>query len=478
MTGTPFVWTDARVRRALGLDGEGADAATRDAPPYSGVSTDTRNLSGGELFVALRGERFDAHRFLDQAHAAGAAAAVVEAGTVGPEGLPLYEVSDTLTALGQLARYRRRALRALVIAVTGSSGKTTFKELLRAALSAHCPVHATRGNLNNRIGVPLTLLETPDEAEVVIVELGTNEPGEIATLTRIAEPVVGVVTTVSEAHLERLGSLEGVYAEKLDLVRELAPEGVAYVGDHPGELGPRAVEAGDDVCVVGFSEVVDPDYRGELEPVRADGRYPFTWRGRRVVPGIPGRHGADLTLMALVIATEMEVPPSVSIPGLEAVTPGPMRGELRRIGGLDVIVDCYNANPQSVRAALAHLASLDPLRPRVAVLGSMLELGTRSEALHRELLAEALALPLSTVVAVGHFSEAADSLPSGTPGTPGPAPRPRLLTATDAAEAWTHLRPHLAGDELILLKGSRGVALEAMLPQLEEAFTHGEGGEG
>ncbi len=469
----PWHWNEARVRRALGLEGGGE-------APIAGISTDTRALAPGELFVALRGERFDAHAFVQRAGEMGAAGAVVEQGAKGPEGLPLFEVPDTLVALGELARFRREALGVPVVALTGSSGKTTFKELLRAALGVRYRVHATRGNLNNRIGVPLTLLETPDEAGIVVLEMGTNEPGEIAELTRIAEPDAGVVTTVGEAHLERLGSLEGVLDEKLALLAGLRAGGRAFTGDRPAFLPDTARARHPGVRVSGFTPEADAALRGQLEDADAEGRRPFVFGGVRVVPGVPGRHGAELALLALAVAGAFGVPYTEAGRALEATRPTGMRGERRRIGGITLVADCYNANPQSVRAALEVLAALEPGRARIAVLGSMLELGEAGPKLHRELLGEALALPLTAVIAVGLFADAARALEArGVPGRPG---GPVLEVAEDAAEAWVRLAPLLEGNELLLLKGSRGVALEEMIPWLEAAHgtpdDDGEGGEG
>ena len=225
VTDALFAWTDEAIRAALAL--EGPPRAERS---YTGILTDSRSIQGGELFVALEGERFDGHEFVAAALEAGCRGAVVSRDVSVPDGAVLYRVPDTLVALGDLARYRRLALPARVVGVTGSVGKTTTKELLAAALGSTLRVHATPGNLNNRIGLPLTLLAAPTDAEVVVAEMGTNEPGEIACLAAIARSDVAVVTTVGESHLEKLGSVEGVLEEKLDLVRSSA-----------GAKAPRAI---------------------------------------------------------------------------------------------------------------------------------------------------------------------------------------------------------------------------------------------
>src|SRR5581483_2225788 len=200
---------------------------------FTEISTDTRRLRPGSLFVALAGERYDGHDYLPAAAAAGATAAVVRRGTPPVPGLELLEVDDPLRAYGELARRRRRAVRGPVIAVTGTNGKTSTKEMLAAALRVRYATHATRANLNNLVGVPATILEAPPDAEALVVEAGANRPGEIARYREIIEPTVAVITNVGPGHLEGFGSLEGVLAEKLELVRD-AP--LAVVGTEPAAL--------------------------------------------------------------------------------------------------------------------------------------------------------------------------------------------------------------------------------------------------
>ncbi len=490
----PFVWTEVSVRRALGLDDEtqtrpraGASRENQPAQPrrFTGISTDTRALRPGDLFVALRGPRFDGHRFLAEAVAAGAAGAVGEegvsldlpgAGTGEAEGLGetapllLYRVPDTLVALGQLGRFRRRAFAGPVVGLTGSSGKTTVKEMIRAALATRYRVHATPANQNNRIGVPLTLLAIPHDAEMGVVEMGTNEAGEIATLTRITEPDVGLVITVSETHLEGLGSLEGVLEEKLSLVVHLRPEARAFVGDSPPELPRAARRLRDDLHVVGLSSDADPEYRGRAQDMDADGRMAFRLGDLSVRPGYPGRHGAANALLALVVARELGVSPEQAVPALEALMPAGLRGERRRIGAMELVLDCYNANPQSVRAALDTLSSRRWPAPRVAILGSMLELGAQEASLHREILGYALDSGVERLVAVGAFAEAAQAIPD--PVREGV----ELIPVPEPVQVPERLFPLLRGDELVLLKGSRGIRLETLVPAFEAVFA-GETGE-
>ena len=456
-----FAWTDNEVRRALGID---SGPAVSDLT-FDRISTDTRTVGPGDLFVALRGETFDGHDFVGQARARGARGVVVSRPVASETGLSVYEVGDTLRALGRLAAHRRRTLPAQVVGVTGSSGKTTVKELLSAALSSTFSVYSTRGNLNNRIGLPLSLLAAPEGAEFLVLELGTSEPGEIRALTEIAEPDHAVVTTVSEAHLTGLGSLEGILTEKLDLVRGASPAGKAVVGEEPAILVETAREIRPDVRVSGLSERADADLRGEVVGQGPDGRYTVRLRGREGRPGIPGRHGARNFVLATSVAWLLGADDAAALESASAVKPGPLRGEVRKVGGLTMLLDCYNANPQSVAAALDLLAELPAATRRVAVLGSMLELGSRSDELHDRVLRKALSLPIDVVVASGEFAAAAGSVGVRTPD---------LIAESAIDDAYEALRPRLVGNETVLLKASRGVKLETLLERFEADFGRGE----
>src|SRR2546425_710174 len=259
-------WTSDAVASALGV-------SASEGLRFSGVTTDTRQLESGTLFVALKGDRFDAHDFLAQAKAKGAAAAVVRRGTPRVDGLPFFEVADTLGALGLLARARRRALppASPVVAITGSSGKTSTKEMIRAVLAVRYRVHATSGNLNNLVGVPLTILGAPDDTEALVVEAGASVPGEIARLRDVIEPTIAVITNVGYAHVEGFGSLEGVMREKLALVEGAA---VAVVGTDPPELA-REVRRRTRTVVAGNARAGPPP--PPPPPPGAGGRSRWWW---------------------------------------------------------------------------------------------------------------------------------------------------------------------------------------------------------
>src|SRR2546428_4586554 len=310
---------------------------------FTGVSTDTRHLAPGTLFVALQGERFDAHEFLAQARAAGAVAAVVRRSTPAVDGLPFFEVEDTLSALGALARARRRALPAAapVVAVTGSSGKTSAKEMIRAALGARWRVHATSGNLNNLVGVPLTILGAPDDTEALVVEAGASIPGEIARLRGIIEPTIGVVTNVGYAHLEGFGTLEGVLREKVTLLERVP---VAVVGTDPPALA-EAARRHSRTVVAGSREpaAVRPDEAR----LHHDARPPVTRPRGSVTLPVVGFHQIENAMIALAVARETGVEPARAVAALARVANPGGRGGRLEAGSFTIVDDSYNANPSS-----------------------------------------------------------------------------------------------------------------------------------
>ncbi|HET7459300.1 MAG TPA: UDP-N-acetylmuramoyl-tripeptide--D-alanyl-D-alanine ligase [Gemmatimonadaceae bacterium] len=448
--GAPF-WTLDRVAEALAE--RGAAPLPRGALPLTRVSTDTRAVGSGDLFVALAGEKFDAHDFLADAVAKGAAAVVVSKPTKASAlGVPAFVVGDTLVALGALARYRRRAWGKCVIAVAGSNGKTSTKELLRAALGAKLAVHASSGNFNNRVGVPLTLLALPDDADVAVVEMGTNTPGEIAMLRAIGEPNIAVVTSIGEEHLEGLGDLAGVLREESDIFDAVAlaitpasqPEVAAAARGRAGRVIQAGLDAGD---VRAARWGIEPDGLGWAEV-----------DGVTVRPPVRGAHNLRNAMLAIAAASECGVSVAEAARGIGAMPQPSMRMAWDAIGRATLINDAYNANPPSTRAALDLLAGAGAGRQRVAVLGSMRELGDKGAELHAEVARRALDSTIDVIAGVGDF---AAPLREQAPGDP------RVVTAADVEDLWPLLEPRLAPDALVLLKGSRGMRLERMVPLLK-----------
>ncbi len=457
-------WTEGEVLRALELavSTDVGNGGRPDASSFASVGTDTRTLAEGALFVALRGDTFDGHDFLERAAESGARAAVVDRVPEDAPALRYYRVPNTLTALGRMGRARRRALDGRVVAITGTNGKTTTKEMARAILSTRYATHATSGNLNNLIGTPLTLLAAPDDAEALVVEIGTNAPGEIARLAEIVEPDVGLITAVAEGHLEGFGTVEGVLREKTSLLSRLRPGGLALVADEPRSLPERARSLTRRVRVAGWSDRADPEFRAQDLRVDDRGRIRFRWQGRDVALPFGGRVHVRNALLALGLGLEWGVDPDEAVAALAALEPPSMRGELVRYGELRVLADCYNSNPDSLRAAVETLLGLPRGGGRVAVVGSMLELGAKSASLHRESAVSLAESDLDLIVATGlfvpAFADLADALGD------------RLVLEEDPEAAFEPMAERLRGDEVVLLKGSRGVALERLMPRLEARF--------
>ena len=445
-----MTWTAAQVAAALGIP-------ITHAGEYGRVSTDTRQISAGDLFVALKGDRFDAHDFLADAKGKGAAAAVVRRGTPRVDGLPVFEVADTLVALGLLARARRRRLPRgyPVVAITGSSGKTSTKEMIRAVLATRYRTHATSGNLNNLVGVPLTILAAPDGTEALVVEAGASVPGEIARLRDVIEPTIAAITNVGYAHVEGFGSLEGVLREKLALVDGVA---VAVVGTDPPELAREARRRTRTVVAGTGSEA---DVRPEAADLDDAGHPRITWGGGHAVTvPVLGFHQIENVLLALAVGREAGVDPGRAVAALAGVKIPGGRGTALERGGLTILDDTYNANPASLAWAVkfAHWLAGRHRRPLAVVVGSMLELGDESDRLHAAAAREIAALEPALIGAVGAFVPAFAPL-SSVLGA-------RLVTAPDAAALGPKLATALKGDEIVLLKASRGVALERVLPFL------------
>jgi UDP-N-acetylmuramoyl-tripeptide--D-alanyl-D-alanine ligase len=466
-------WTDAMVAAALGQAARSDELLEHHevAAGFTKVDTDTRQMEPGALFVAIRGETHDGHAYLGQAADAGARGAVVDqVPDDAPESLLYYVVPDTLAALGQLGRMRRRRLAARVCAVAGSNGKTTTKDLLAAVLGTRYRVHATPGNFNNLVGAPLTLLGAPDDTEIIIAEIGTNVPGEIARLAAMVEPDAVVITGISAEHLEGLGDLDGVLREETAVLPWLPRGGAAIVADEPPVLAERARAIIPAVQVAGRSERADARLRAGDVTLDDGGRVSFGWREHTVRLGLRGRHNASNALLALGIGEAWGVDPGEAVAALAALAPAKMRGEVHEIGTLRVIADCYNSNPASVDAALDLLCSIPRSGARVAVLGSMLEMGAASDAVHADAAATAAAMDIDLIVATGAFVAPF--------GAHVEALGDRLIRAADPLEAYDRLAPRLKGDELVLLKGSRGVALERLIPRFEEQWgvlhPHGE----
>ena len=429
------------------------------------ICTDSRQLAAGQLFVPLVGERFDGHAFLPAALEAGAVALLAQAEQLPPAALaavagsvPLWLVPDTLLAYQQLACLWRRQLPAAVVAVTGSAGKTTTRELIRAALAPLGEVGASSGNENNDVGVPLTLLKATPAQAAVVVEMGMRGLGEIERLSRCACPDVAVITNIGTAHIGRLGSREAIATAKCEITAGLRPDGVVVIpaGDPLLDGALARVWAGRVVriALAGEGHEAQADLVGQLDG--AGGILKVA--GGEVAMPLEGVHHARNLLLALAVARELGLEPARWQP-LEVALPG---GRSRRLvlGGVRLLDETYNASPEAVLASLDLLAR-QPGR-RFAVLGTMLELGDQSLALHREVAARALSLGLDGLVVVDGGPEGEAMLAAAQ----GLARLERVDTPAAAAEP---LGQWLEPGDVLLLKASRGVALEQLIPLLQLA---------
>ena len=464
--------TAERLGAEVGLGLDEVLAATRgdlvrlgDRLRFPGVTTDTRAIRPGELFVAIRGETHDGHRFLAEAVYQGAGAVLSER-TEAEEPLPctVVAVRDTLAALGDLAAFHRRRHRPRVLAVAGSNGKTTTKEMaaaiLRHALGPEAVLH-TRGTQNNLVGLPLTLLRLGDAHAVAVLELGMNGPGEVWRLAEIADPDAGVVICVAPEHLEGVGSLHGAAEAEAELFRRLRPSATAIVN------------ADDPLVVAGAEGFPGRVLRfGTGGDVRADeivdlGLGGSTFRlsvGSESVPvrlSIPGRHNVGNALAAAAL-TSLAGASLADVRDALAAFEGPsMRMQVERVaGGVTVINDAYNANPASMAAALQTLAA-SPATRRIAVLGEMRELGDETETAHEQLGRLAGTAGLDALLVVGAHAGLVrqGALAAGMDGA-------RITIVADQVEAAERLGALCRPGDLVLLKASRGAALESVLRRL------------
>jgi UDP-N-acetylmuramoyl-tripeptide--D-alanyl-D-alanine ligase len=445
---TDSFWNLTHVAHAL--DSRMTAPAQRGSRALGNVSTDTRSIQPGDIFVAIIGDRFDAHDFIADAIVAGARAIIASRPIdVQSTDVAVYQVDDTLVALGDLARFRRMVWGGTVIAVAGSNGKTSTKELLRAALESRMRVHATTGNLNNRIGVPLTLLALPSDTDVAVVEVGTSIPGEIAILRDITRPDVAIVTSIAEEHLEGFGDLAGVLREETSVFRGV-PVGIVPSDDDilaAASTSPaRLIRAGLD----------DGDVRADAWRLEPDGTGVAIVDDILVRSPLRGVHNLRNLMLALAAAREVGVDTRDAARGISALTPPPMRASWQQIGSALVINDAYNSNPGSAIAAIEMLSAA-PGTQKVAVLGSMLELGANSDRCHDDVARAALASPANIIGGAGEFARALQRLAKDDG---------RVVVGSDVDELWSALQPRLARDATILLKGSRGARLERMLPHI------------
>jgi UDP-N-acetylmuramoyl-tripeptide--D-alanyl-D-alanine ligase len=433
----------------------------------SAICTDTRQMTPQSLFVALRGEHFDGHEFLEQAARGGAVAALVDRlPPAMPANLRAVQVPDARTAMGKLARFVRQQLRGKVIAVAGSNGKTSTKCLVDAVLRSKFRGSVAPRSFNNNVGVPLSIFPADPAQDYLVLELGTNHPGEIGELAQIAAPDIAIITNCTEEHLEGLGDVDGVRHENASIIQGLAPDGLLIAHGDDAQLvriiGDTTVKRvlfgfGPDNDLV--AEEIDCEQSGTAFSIASDG--PRAW-----APML-GKHVAANALAAFAVGRAMGLADKQIVAGLKTAQAPQMRLQLCRVAGMRILNDAYNANPPSMRAAIEMLASLPARGRRVAVLGDMLELGDHAAAAHGR-IGRILArdFPPDLLVCVGaHARAIADvAVAEGFASD-----RVEQFPSAAGASARAIAKLMMPGD-LVLLKASRAIGLEAVETAIVDGY--------
>jgi UDP-N-acetylmuramoyl-tripeptide--D-alanyl-D-alanine ligase len=443
--------------------------------PIGRIAIDSRTLIAGDFFVAIKGERFDGQRFVSEALARGAIGALVQdvpgdlPGDAGQKTPVVIRVDDTTRALQDVARDVRRRSGSRVVAITGSAGKTTTKEVSAEFLSSRYRVFRNKGNLNNHIGLPLSLLELRSRPEVAVVELGMNHSGEIRTLVRIATPDVRVWTNVGDAHLGFFASADAIADAKGEILEEASPDNILVANANDGRVMSRARRFAGRVLTFGIDTDADVsatnvEHRG-LDGVSAHIRTP---KGdAEISTSLLGLANLSNVLAATAVAVELDVPVSEIVARAARLRPATHRGELLRLpGGITLIDDSYNSSPAALRQALETVAMASGCARRVAVLGEMLELGDHAARLHAEAGRAAADATLDLLIAVG--GDAARTLADAAVDQGMPSSKVKHVpTKEDAAAlALERIRP---GD-LVLVKGSRGIGTDLVVDRLKAEF--------
>lgn len=411
-----------------------------------GVSTDSRTLRPGDIFIALTGERFDGHHFLKEVARKGAVALVIsdEKTVEGIAKVPIISVADTRKALGDLARWHRRRFKGPVIAVTGSCGKTSAKEMIGSVLAARGPILKSEGTQNNEIGVPSSLLKLRPEQWAAVVEMGMNHPGEIHYLARIGEPQIGVITNVAAAHLEGVGSIEQVAQAKCEMLDVMGPAGTAVLNGDDEVLMRAAKNYPCRKVTFGFHPSCDIRLNNEEFPAN-----------------LPVPFQKSNALAAVAVAKLLDIPQEGALQVLAQWAPPKGRLEVKKAKGFWIIDDTYNANPLSTRAALEFLRDFQTSGRRVAVLSDMLELGRESEKRHYHLGEQAACMGLDRLILTGNFAKEIQkgALESGMKPT-------TIQIAENHQEIVDRIISEMSPQDVILVKGSRRMKMEVIVEGL------------
>jgi UDP-N-acetylmuramoyl-tripeptide--D-alanyl-D-alanine ligase len=429
----------------------------------TGVSTDTRSLRSGELFVALRGDVFDGHEFVSTAFSKGALAVLVDQRYIAQQTYPpgaYIIVEDTLKAYQLMARFYRKKLAPTVVALTGSAGKTTCKEFIYAALSEKYSVHKSQKSFNNHVGVPATLLELTRQHEILVTELGTSHFGEISNLSFLVEPDICLLLNIGYAHLEFLNDLDGVAKAKMEIFDHAAADNIAIYNADDALLARQRYPSAQQMT---FAIHNAADVRAENLTCDGDARYAFTVQGTYFQLAIPGRHNVYNALAAIAVGLQFSVPLERIAVAFERVTSVEHRMRVLHRQNMIIIDDAYNANPGSCAAALATLADFQTGEGgrRIAVLGDMLELGEYAKREHEKLAAAALQNDIDALFLYGDAAEATAQRAKQLPFTYVR----HFKTQSDLA---AELTGFVVPGDVILVKGSRGMHMENVLDTFKD----------
>lgn len=442
------------------LGAECSTAVSVDAK-IRGVSIDSRAIVPGQAFIAISGERFDGHEFAADAARKGASCIIAERPVSLPSdnATPVLSVNSTQVALSNLANWYRRQLSAKVIAITGSAGKTTTRSILHHVLSRAFRCHQAVKSFNNHIGVPLTILATPKDAEFLILELGTNHPGEIEPLARIAEPDAACITLIGPAHLEGFGTIENILIEKASIAKGLKPGGTLYVNGNQPDTANYAKTLGCRVITFGTTDICDV-IGTDLQTDGLSGT--LTIEGRRIAVPLPGRANLENVLTVWSICRDLDFSLSDFTEAVASLSPVPMRLVAEHIGRATLLNDCYNANPASMANALDTLSRLAAQTKQRAVFiaGSMGELGAESAVLHRRLGQQTAHAGVACLLACGAFASdiVAGAKEAGFKG--------QSHVFKNTAALCDKLHSFVRPADIILVKGSRAAGLEAAIEVL------------
>ena len=440
---------------------------------YQHISIDSRTIRNGDLFVAINGENFDGHNFAHEAFRKGASVVVVNKNWWDAKqaedfacfnGKPVIVVEDTLNFLQELAHWHRLQYSIPVIGITGSNGKTTTKEMVNAVLQERFTVLSTAGNLNNHIGLPLMLLKIEENTDIAVLEMGTNHPGEIARLAEIAKPTAGVITNIGKGHIGFFGSQEDIYQEKKALFDALAAGQPVFINmedsflkNYPAD-GRKAITVGLDESADVWGKIIGKNYLGCYRFLLY-GKYP-------IYLNIPGQHNVMNALLAAAVGLEFGLDEDEIVMGLEEFRASEKRMQIIEKNGVVFVNDAYNANPDSMKAALRYLAELETNGKRIAVLGDMLELGEFAEEEHLTIAKNISELPLDAVFTFGHYSKLiTEYLQKNAKNTIIAQWHNSHHTIAEA------LKKMLSNGDIVLLKGSRSMKMESILSLLEATST-------